>query len=72
MLRWATEIGRTDILHEVSILSQYQAAPRTRNMGEILHIFAFLDGKPRLTFYMDPDLPGLNYSVQKNDSSKLK
>ena len=28
MLRWATELGRTDILHEVSIISQYQAAPR--------------------------------------------
>ena len=28
MLRWATELGRTDILHEVSILSQYQVATR--------------------------------------------
>jgi hypothetical protein len=28
MLRWATEIGQVDILHEVSILSQYQASPR--------------------------------------------
>ena len=28
MLRWATELERTYILHEVSILSQYQAAPR--------------------------------------------
>ena len=25
--RWATELGRIDICHEVSILSQYQAAP---------------------------------------------
>ena len=41
-------------------------------MGEILHIFAFLDGKPRLTLYMDPDLPRLNYSVQKNDPSEFK
>ena len=67
ILRWATEIGRTDILHEVSILSQYQAAPREGHMGEILHIFAFLDGKPRLILYMDPDLPRLNYSMHKND-----
>ena len=28
ILRWATEIGRVDILHEVSILSEYQANPR--------------------------------------------
>ena len=41
-------------------------------MGEILHIFAFLDGKPRLTLYMDPSLPRLNCSVHKNDPSKFK
>ena len=62
---WETELGRTDILHEVSILSKYQAAPREGHMGDILHIFAFLDGKPRLTLYMDPALPRLNYSVHK-------
>ena len=65
MLRWETELGRTDIIHEVSILSQYQAAPREGKMGEILHIFAFLDGKPIMSLYMDPALPRLNYSVQK-------
>ena len=32
MLRWATELGRKDILHEVSILLQYQAALRERHM----------------------------------------
>jgi len=26
MLRWATELGRVDMLHEISILSQYQAS----------------------------------------------
>ena len=72
MLRPATELGRTDILHEVSTLSQYQAVPREGHTEEILHIFALLDGKPRLTLYMDPDLPRLDYSVQKNDPSELK
>ena len=72
MLRWATELGITDILHEVSILSQYQAAPREGHMEDILHIFAFLDGKPILTLYMDPTFPRLNYYVHKNDSSELK
>ena len=51
MLRWETELGRTDILHEVSILSQYQAEPIEGHMEEILHIFSFLDWKPRLTLY---------------------
>ena len=30
ILRWATEIGRVNIVHEVSLLSQYQANPKTR------------------------------------------
>ena len=72
ILRWATELGRKYILHEVSILSQYQAAPREGHMEEILHIFAFLDGKPRLTLYMDPAFPRMNYSVHKNDPSQFK
>ena len=72
MLRWSTELGRIDILNEVSIVSQYQAATREVHMGEILQIFAFLYGKPRLTLYMDLVLPRLNYSVHKNYPSEFK
>ena len=72
LLSWVNEIEITDILHEVSILSQYQAVPREGHTEEILNIFALLDGKPRLTLYMDPDLPRLDYSVHKNDPSELK
>jgi hypothetical protein len=57
MLRWATELGRVDILHEVSILSQYQASPREGHMEQIMHIFSFLKEKPKLSIYMDPSLP---------------
>ena len=68
ILIWETELGRTDILHEVSILSQYQAAPREGHTEDILYIFAFLDGKQRLNLYMDSALPRLNYSIHKNYS----
>ena len=69
MLRWETELGRTDILHEVSILSQYQDAPREGHTKEILHVFAFLDENLRQTLYIDPALPRMNYSVDTNDPS---
>ncbi|KAI2502896.1 Reverse transcriptase (RNA-dependent DNA polymerase) [Fragilaria crotonensis] len=36
VLRWATEIGRVDILLEVSLLSQYQASPREGHMDQVL------------------------------------
>ena len=72
MLRWANELGRIYILHKLSILSQYQAAPREGHIKEILHIFAFLDGKPGLTLYVYPAFPRLNYSVHKNYPSEFK
>ena len=60
MLRWSTEIGRVDILHKVSILSQYQACPREGHLVEALHIMSYLKKKPKLTIYMDPRMPPLN------------
>ena len=36
MLRWATELGRVDILHEISILSQYQSSPREGHLEQLL------------------------------------
>ena len=63
MLRWATELGRVDVLHEVSLLSQYQASPRQGHLEQALHIFGFLDKHPKLTLYMNPELPNLNYGI---------
>ncbi|CAJ1962216.1 unnamed protein product [Cylindrotheca closterium] len=53
VLRWATEIGRVDILLEVSLLSQYQAGPREGHMEQLLRIFAYLDQHPKMTLYFD-------------------
>ena len=36
MLRWATKLGRVDILHEISIPSQCQASPRENHMKQSL------------------------------------
>ena len=54
ILRWATEIGRVDILLEVLLLLQYQASPRERHLEQLLHIFAFLKKHPKLTFVSIP------------------
>ena len=32
MLCWATESGRVDVLHEISILLQHQASPRENHV----------------------------------------
>jgi hypothetical protein len=40
--RWAIELGRIDIFHEVSVLSQYQANPRSGHLETLYHVFAYL------------------------------
>ena len=65
VLRWATELGRVDILLEVSLLSQYQASPRQGHMEQLLHIFAFLKKHPKLTIYMNLELPRVDYAQFK-------
>ena len=63
MLRWATELGRVDILHELSILSQYQASPREGHLNQLLRIVGFLEKHPKLTLYMNQEEPVLDYSI---------
>ena len=60
MLRWGCEIGRVDILHEISILSQYQAAPREGHLEQLLRIVAYIKKKEKLTLYMNPEFPKIN------------
>lgn len=62
IIRWATEIGRVDVLHEVSIMSQYQGCPREGHLKNLLQIFAFWRDNPKISLYMDPSLPNIDYS----------
>ena len=47
ILRWTCELGRIDILHEVSILSQYLAQPRVGHLSQCLNIFYYLKNHDR-------------------------
>ena len=71
MLRWATKIGRVDILIEVSLLSQYQASAREGHMREALRIFAYLCKHPKLTLYMDPQEPNLDYTLFNDEVNEF-
>jgi hypothetical protein len=42
ILRWACELGRIDIVVEVSMLSSHTAMPRVGHLEAIYHIFAYL------------------------------
>ena len=57
VLRWAVEIGRLDILLEVSLLSSHLAMPRAGHLQEVYHIFEYLRQSPRRRWFLDPDHP---------------
>ena len=64
ILQWAIEIGRVDILTEVSMLSTYRASPRQGHiMEQLMHIFGYLRKKPKLTLYFDPMFPRIDQSI---------
>lgn len=72
ILRWAIEIGRVDIVHEVSVLSQYQAVAREGHLEQVLHMFGYLKKKGKLTLYFDPRLPNIDYSGFKMNKEEFK
>jgi hypothetical protein len=60
VLRWAVEIGRLDILLEVSLLSTYLAVPREGHLEQALHIFGYLKLNPKRKLAFDPTHPNLD------------
>ena len=57
VLRWACELGRLDILLEVSWLSSYTAMPRRGHLEAAYHIFAYLKKHDKSTLVFDDALP---------------
>jgi hypothetical protein len=61
VLRWCVELGRVDIITEVSMLASHLALPREGHLEAALHILAYLEKKHNV----DPKYP-------KIDKAKLK
>jgi hypothetical protein len=60
ILRWACELGRVDILVEVSMLSSHNAMPRVGHLEAIYHIFAYLKNHENSTLVFDHAIPFIN------------
>ena len=60
ILRWLIELGRIDILLEVSLLSQYLAAPRVGHLQQLFNIFRYL--KHHMSSWMVTD--SLDYEIE--------
>jgi len=60
ILRWAIELGRVDILLEVSLLSSHLALPRRGHLLQVYHIFGYLKKNLKRKLYFDPSMPDIN------------
>ena len=55
ILRWLVELGRIDIAYETSVLSSYNANPRTGHLTQALHIIKYLDIHCENEITFDPE-----------------
>ena len=62
ILRWTCELGRIDILHEVSLLSQYLAAHRYGHLVQAANIFTYLKHHDRSWLLLDPSRFDIEWS----------
>ena len=62
ILRWCVEIGRVDIITEVSTLASYSAMPREGHLDAVFHIFAHIKKKHNSRMIFDPTYPNIDMS----------
>ena len=60
ILRWCVELGRIDIITEVSILASQLALPREGHLEALLHVFAYIEKKHNARVVYDPTYPEIN------------
>ena len=60
VLRWCVEIGRIDIITEVSLLSSHLALPRKGHLEAVFHCFAYVEKKHNSRVIFDPTYPEID------------
>ena len=65
ILRWAVELGRIDIITEVSMLASHLALPRRGHLEAVYHIYAYLALKHNTRLVMDPTYPIIDMATFK-------
>ena len=54
ILKWMVELGRIDMMMEVSMLASHLAMPREGHLDAIFHIYAYLKQKYNSRLAFDP------------------
>jgi hypothetical protein len=60
VLRWMVELGRVDMITEVSMLASQMALPRRGHLEAVFHTYAYLNIKHNSTMVFDPSYPEID------------
>lgn len=68
ILHWMVELGRVDIITEVSKLASHLALPREGYLDAVFHIYAYLKRRHNARIVFDPSYPDIDLSkFQEHD-----
>jgi hypothetical protein len=62
VLRWCVELGRVDIITEVSELASYLVMPRKGHPEAVFHVFNYLEKNHNARIVFDPSYPNIDMS----------
>jgi hypothetical protein len=60
ILRWMVEIGRVDMITEISLLASHLALPRQGHMEAVFHVFGHIKRKHNSRMVFDPTYPEID------------
>ena len=66
VLRWIAELGRIDIITEVSELSTFLAMPREGHLEAVFHVFNYLEKRHNLRIVFDTRYPTIDMTAFKD------
>ena len=69
VLHWIVELGRVDIITEVSKLASHMALPREGHLDAVFHIFGYLKVKHNSRIIFDPTYPEIDLTNFKEEQS---
>ena len=61
VLHWIVELGRVNVITEVSQLASYLANPRDGHLDAALHLYSYLRNKHNARLVLDPSYPDIDH-----------
>jgi hypothetical protein len=71
ILRWIVELGRLDMMVDVSLLSSHSMQPRQGHLDQVFHVFGYLKRNKRATLMFDESRVNWDKSAFENMTGQI-